>query len=123
MKENSHFAKISSDIYNEFILYEKQKLLAKEIDFLVDNYFFNAIKHSSFKSRYFYNFVKTDYRKGKRLVKCNEPCEKLFFIREGEVELKIEISLNELIRLINETILKTNCFKNAYKYVDYRGKF
>ena len=121
LTENCHLGKISQEIYNEFVLAEKQKSLTTELDFLTNNFFFDNIPIATFRSRYFYNFVKIEFSRGKILFKEKEFCEKLFFIKEGEIELKLESSLVDLIKLINNTILNTKCFKKSDKYLDFRG--
>ena len=100
---------------------EKQKIINNEIEFLLRNYFFNEITLGTFRNRYFYNFVKHVLPRGLVLFKEKENCDKLFFIREGEIELKIEISLLDLIKMINNMVLKTRCFKKLEKYLDYKG--
>lgn len=94
----------------------------KEIDFLVSNFFFRNISLSNFKTKYFYNFLRLELLKGTSLFKEKETCQKLYFIKEGEVELKLELSTIELMKLINHLILKADCFKDKKKYLDNRGK-
>lgn len=97
---------------------EKKKFLNKEIDFLVDNFFFKSFKPFFYKKRYFYDFVFHKFEKGKYLSKLNEKCENLYFIKEGEVELKIEISLLSLSILISELLEKTGFTKDFDDYED-----
>ena len=77
LTENCHLGKISQEIYNEFVLAEKQKSLTTELDFLTNNFFFDNIPIATFRSRYFYNFVKIEFSRGKILFKEKEFCEKL----------------------------------------------
>jgi hypothetical protein len=93
-----------------------------EVDFLISNFFFRNISLSNFRTKYFYNFLRVELLKGTPLFKEKEPCQKLYFIKEGEVELKLELSTIELIKLINHLVVKLNCFKDKNKYIDNRGK-
>ncbi len=104
---DSYLGKIKYDIYREYILSEKQKILAKDMAFLNDNFFFKSMKPYLFRKKIFYDFVKMDYNKGKVLINEREITQNIYFLKEGEVELKIEVSLIDLNKLINNLIYDT----------------
>jgi len=113
---DSYLGKIKYDIYREYILSEKQKILAKDMAFLNDNFFFKSMKPYLFRKKIFYDFVKMDYSKGKVLINEKEITQNIYFVKEGEVELKIEVSLIDLNKLINNLIYDTKLVPDEEYY-------
>jgi hypothetical protein len=67
-----------------------------------------SIPLAIFKRKFFSDFVLCEESKGTYLYKEKIPITHLYFIKEGEVEVKMEISLDDLINLILLICSKTN---------------
>jgi len=98
---------------------EKQKVINLEINFLIENFFFRSITPFFFKKKYFYDFIFHELPKHSKLIKEQEPCDSIYFVKEGEIELKIELTLLELSYLITDLISKTELSKEFKDYEDF----
>lgn len=111
-------ASISSVIYTDFIQVESKKISKKNSMFLIDNFFFKGISKMMFETRFYPFFNKEFYPKGTVLFRENDEIEKIYFLKEGEVEIstyKTFLELNsyykENIKILVDKISKT---KNIY---------
>jgi CRP-like cAMP-binding protein len=102
------------------MMIERQKLITNEINFLLENFFFKAFSVNFFRKKYFYDFVLTDYNKGQVLFREKESADHLFFIAEGEIELKIESTVPELSDTIKNLLNLTNLNR---QFKDYESDF
>ena len=99
--------KISHEVYDEFIADERMKEFNSEISFLISNFCFKSIPPYIFKKKYFFDFIPTETCKGTVLCKIKQSIETIYFIKEGEIELRLDISLIELRKLTLLLIEKT----------------
>ena len=102
------------------MLIERQKLITNEINFLLENFFFKSFTVNFFRKKFFYDFVFTEYNKGHTLFKEKEQADSLYFIVDGEIELKIESTVSELGDIIKNFLNLTNLNK---QYKDYESDF
>ena len=93
---------ISSSIYRENVLIEDERQKAKEETFLIENYFFRNITRNIFDRKYFNNFIKEEFKRGKILFNQNERVDNIYFVRQGELELSINRNYFEMFNIINQ---------------------
>ena len=108
-------------LYQDYISNEKQKSILKELNFLSKNFFFKTIPISVFKKKYFYDFVPLYLEKGKVIYDEKDKADCVYFVKEGEIELRIVSNLLELSKKIENLVLKTNSVKNVKKYINERS--
>jgi CRP-like cAMP-binding protein len=80
---------ISNDLYKQNILNEYIKMRNKEISFLNDNYIFSNIKKGTFLNIYFKYFKKEVYNRGEILFYEMDEVDRVYFIKEGRLELSL----------------------------------
>jgi len=90
---------IKLNVYQEYILVEKEKLKNKEVHFLMDNFFFKNVKYKAFSYKYFFNFRFDEYPRDTILFRENDHIDCLYFIKEGEVEMTVNKSILDLQKL------------------------
>jgi len=108
--EETHLGKISNEVYTEYISNENQKYKSKEIAYLLNNYIFKLIPVKIFKKNYYPDFIRLDFPKYTLIMKQNCAIDHVYFIREGEVELNMELSLIQLTNLINTLQARINYY-------------
>ena len=116
----SYLGKIPHEIYRDYILNEKQKIIAKEIDFLYSNFFFKVIHPSVFNKKLFYEFVSLEYSKGTVIINEKDELQYLYFIRDGEIQININLSILELNNLIYNLVNETKCYPDPERFLDSR---
>ena len=102
---------IKTDLYNEFVRKIHSKVLANQINFLIDNFYFRSIFKNYFEKYYFKFFELVKYNMKQIIVKENEQVQFCYFIKNGTVKLSSNRSVIEnhiLIELIKNIILKSN---------------
>ena len=109
--EDSHLGVISHSIYKFYQSTERHKLLSKEVQYLLHSFIFKFIKFNTFYTKYFNFFIESSYLKNFVLFNENEPVKDIIYIKEGEIELSINVNFDDLNLLINKLIRKTK-FKN-----------
>ena len=104
---------IKTDLYNEFVRKVKSKLLASQINFLLDNFYFRSIFKNYFEKNFFKFFDLVEYKIKQIIVNENEPVHYCYFIKSGSIRLTSNRSILEnhiLIELIKNILLKSeNC--------------
>jgi len=83
------------------------------------------VKFESFKDKYFTLFILQDYSKNKIIFNQNSDFEDIYFVKEGEIEITLKITLlelNDLIMKIGKNISNSfNEFKHfAFEYKDFK---
>lgn len=119
--EDCYLGRIQQELYHDYISNEKHKTILKEIDFLSSNFFFKSIPIGAFKKKYFYDFVAIEMNKGQYLYNEKDQPDLIYFIKEGEVELRITSSLYELSKKVETLIDSTKAFDNRHEFVDDRS--
>jgi len=102
--ENVHLGEINIDIYKDYVLSERSKERTKEINFLLDNFFFKGIKKNYFDKKYYSMIIQENYYSGKVIYSENDPSDYLYFIKEGQVELSFNYSMIELHKRIRQLL-------------------
>ena len=115
LSENLDLFCIKTDLYNEFVRRIRSKLLADQINFLLDNFFFRSIYKNYFEKYYFKYFDLVEYKIKQIIVNENDPIKFCYFIKSGTVKLTSNRSIIEnhiLIELFKNIILKTDSYND-----------
>lgn len=105
--------------FKEILIPEKQKLMLKECKFYID-YYFKIIKPIVFQIKYLSFFVENSFEKGYTLFESDSNPGFCYFIKEGEIELKLSISLINLDKKLKELMRAVNYNKELDNEVSIR---
>ncbi len=83
----------SNDLYQKNIINEFQILKNKEISFLNDNCIFKNVQKGTFLNHYFKYFTIEEYWRGENIFLEMQNTEKVYFIKEGRIDLNIYTSM------------------------------
>ena len=112
----SYIGCIKHAVYQEFVLNEKEKIKAKEVQFLIENYFFRPVKVKTFVKRFFKDFEYEEVDREKILFKEKDVTDYIYFIKEGDVELLVNKSIIDVQKWIrSSSILDKDTLIEDYK--------
>ena len=106
-----------ADTYDDFVRKVQSRLLANQVNFLLDNFFFRSIYKNYFEKYYFKFFELIEYKLKQVIIKENEPVQNIYFIKSGSVKISSNRSIIEnhiLIELIKNILLKMNSYDNDF---------
>lgn len=69
--------------------------------YLLDGFYFQSVKASVFKKKYFDDFKKIEISRGEILIKEGANYQNVYFIQNGELEISVNQTLLEINQLIN----------------------
>lgn len=101
---------------------ENQKFKSKEIAFLLDNFTFKTVSEKLFKKNLFPDFIRNSYPKYSYIYKQNQEIDYIYFIREGEVELSMELNLIQLNDLIVFLVSKVGGDAKQFNVIQGKNK-
>jgi len=110
-QENTILGFLNKEIYNEYIYEKNQKILLKNIQFLNNVSFFKFISSGNFNKNYFKNFDLKKHSKNQFLLDQNSEVNKIYFIKEGKVDVSLSVNIFEIQSLMEE--IKIKLFKNT----------
>ena len=84
--EETHFAVLTKDIYNRIVALNQDKIHAENIEFLKTLLPFKGWPKGNL-DQIFYQLEERVYKKGQIIYKEGDDANRIFFIREGEVEV------------------------------------
>ena len=123
-EDNTIILKIDESIYKEKISKELNNYRMRETKFLNENFFFNDVSRFNF-NKIFELFHFKEFKKGDIVIqeKDNHAQNFIYFIREGILDITINLNLIELLKLIKELVYKKNNFiKSFYNTIDLEMK-
>ena len=109
--EDTDVGYLEMNLYQSYIGEEKNKIIKKQINFLLQNFFFKKINPKKFQKKYFGYFICNNYKKGDILYKEDENPKYAFFIEEGRVELSSSKNILEMeltIEALNKKLKNIN---------------
>ena len=112
-----------NDIYIEFMKNQKNKIKTDQINFLIDNFFFNSISKFLFEKLYFDLFDYENYKMNDIIIEENTKVDYLYFIQSGKVDLSSDRNIIEnhlLINIIYDILKKQN---KKYKINSVNDKY
>ena len=122
ISENStELAALPIKLYNSEIANLKSMILEGKISDLHSSHFFNKMKYYKFRKKYYNLFLFEKFYNGDILFKEGEEIKKIYFIKEGKVELYTSKSMNEIESLMALLIKKKKSIQlndNSQKTID-----
>ena len=91
---------IKKNIYEEFVLNEKERIKTREIQFLIENYFFRPVKIKTFVKKFFKDFIYEEALRDTIIFKEKDAMDYIYFIKEGEVEIYVNKTIVEIQKFI-----------------------
>ena len=92
---------------------EKKKIIHKECLFLLEN-FFSSIKFYLFYSKHFHLFTQHEYSNGKNLFTEEDKFEYIYFVKDGEVELSLNMNVFQIDEKIHLLSNKLNILPKVF---------
>jgi len=91
---------LNSADYIDIIAPKRRLEKLKEINFLLNNFFFHDISIHIFEKNYFHLFSACEYRRGNILFSTGVHPRALIFIKEGKISLELKTSIFNIQKLI-----------------------
>ena len=101
-EEDCIILSLKNEIYKSLLSESNKRLKSFDVIFICKNFFFNDISPIIFNKRYFSLFKLINKAKGDIIYKQNESLSSVYFIKEGNVKLEINISILEIYNLIKK---------------------
>ena len=122
--EDTDVGYLEMDLYSSHLGEEKNKIIKKQLLFLLKNFYFNRINAKKFEQKYFGYFIRNIYKKGDIIFKEDEIPQYVYFIEDGKIELSTTKNILEM-QITIETLekklknIKSIINKNAQKNDTY----
>ena len=120
-QDNVELLCFKNDVYNEFVTHMKSKFVGTQVDFLLDNFFFNSIYKGLFDRVYLKYFEYDKYIMNQAIVEENEPIKYLYFVKNGNIKLfsnRNIIQNHILIQIINNILKRKSLIMNHGSSID-----
>ena len=91
---------LKNEIYKALLFENNRKLKSFDVIFICKNFFFNDISTTIFNKNYYPFFKLLTKSKDDIIYKQNNKVNSVFFIKEGDLKLEINVSMTELYNLI-----------------------
>ena len=111
-EEDCIICSLSIEYYNSLIAEENKKLRVIDLQFLLNNFFFNEISPNIFNRYYFPMFKLSDKKKKEVIFKSNDKLSSVFLLKDGIIKTEISVNVKDLIKLI-KTIIKALYIKSS----------
>ena len=111
-ESNCEFLFFDKNEFLEIFNLEKNKIKIREMVFLSDNYFFSSISKKVFEKKYFTQFSIKRYNLDNVIFKEDEKSDKLYFVKEGVIEISIHKNVLELFSLVKNLLKYEPQLKN-----------
>jgi len=115
-EEDTICLSISNGIFQKYITCEIQKLKNKEISFLNDNQIFKAIQRGTFLNNYLKYFIREEFPLGTVIFEEEKPLEKIYFLKEGKMELSLHTNFLGLNKYANELLNANEEIHEVFKH-------
>ena len=114
--EDCHLSFLEIEIYDSFLKKEKEKITGRMINYLHNKFFFNHINEHEFVDQFFSSFVFEVKEIGYKVTDQNEKLDYIYFIKEGEVSVNCDLSINIFAKNILFPLKEQSIFKSNEKY-------
>ena len=117
-EEKTYLAWMKSVDYANIIAPRRKIEKYNEIMFLYKNFFFKNLNVYAFEKKYFHLFPPREFVKGDTIYYQNIIPNHLYFIKTGQIQLEIKVSIFELQYLIEqlfERMIKNKYYKDIYR--------
>ena len=99
-EEDCVILSLHNDMYRALLYENNRKLKSFDVIFICKNFFFNDISTTIFNKNYYPFFKLLTQTKDDIIYKQNNKVNSVFFIKEGDLKLEINVSMTELYNLI-----------------------
>lgn len=99
-------ASITAEVYKEFLAMESRKITSKNVQFLLDKYFFCNVPRMIFLIKYYPYFLKKVVDKGKVLFEEGDKTDKVYFVISGRIDISLKKSILSLNSYISQMVEK-----------------
>lgn len=103
--EDTHLGVLTKDIYTECICEVDEKIKKQNKALLLSNILFHDIDKNKFEKRYFNFFIFNRISRNQKIFCEGKTPDGIYFIREGEYDVSLKTSINELLNIIKTLIL------------------
>ena len=113
-EEDCIILSLKNVIYQALLSDSNKKLKSFDVVFICKNFFFNDISPIIFNRRYFSLFKLINKSKNDILYNQSDKLSSIFFIKEGNIKLEINVSMLDIYNLIKyyyDTLTNNNCIK------------
>ena len=100
-KEECYFSIVEKQVYDTSLKFAQEKSQLKNISFFTNSAIFKGINASIFLNKFYFSFKRRAFKKGDILFQKGKERKSIFFIIKGEVELRKNMTLNNINELIN----------------------
>ena len=100
--DTCHFGTLTKSVYELCLKTAKNRLRYKAVNYFLKGPIFKSVSTNLFEGKIFNFFVNSEYERGAMLFRRGCCLDKVYFIKEGEVELYMKLTLQELNALIVE---------------------
>ena len=97
-----HFGTLTKSVYELCLKTAKNRQRYKAVNYFLKGPIFKSVSTNLFEGKIFNFFVNSEYERGTMLFRRGCCLDKVYFIKEGEVELYMKLTLQELNALIVE---------------------
>ena len=101
-KEICYLAVLDKKIYESYLKMAQTKTRVRNVLFFTEGPIFRGFPLNIFLNEYFYSFKKIFFPKGKQIFSTGEKRTKIYFIEKGEFEFGINITLNEIGKIMDK---------------------
>ena len=119
--EECYFGYLDIQLYNTNFYQEKKEIFDKKVHFLYNNFFFGKISFRRFTTKFFNWFISEEYDNNIYLYKENTPCEFIYFIEDGIVELESSRTVLDIQILLNDLEEKREAMKERGLKFNYNN--
>jgi CRP-like cAMP-binding protein len=119
--EDCYFGYIDIQLYNINFYEEKKAIFEKKVNFLYSNFFFSKISIRKFETHFFNWFISEEYKNNDLIYKENDPCQFIYFIEEGAIELTSSRTILEIQLLLENLEERRLSMKEKGEKKDYNN--
>ena len=101
-KEICYLAVLDKKIYESYLKMAQTKTRVRNVLFFTEGPIFRGFPLNIFLNEYFYSFKKIFFPEGKQIFSTGEKRTKIYFIEKGEFEFGINITLNEIGKIMDK---------------------
>ena len=108
--------------YDASIKIYAEKNKRQNINFILDFFIFKTLTYFTIFKKYYNNFVSVYFEKGFKIYDINDKINDIIFIKEGDFDISIRMSFNEIIDLIKYYLKKITDFnqtQNIKKFLNF----
>ena len=116
-EEECIICSLSNEFYASLIAEENKKLKVIDLQFLLNNFFFNEISANIFNRYYYPMFKLCEKNKKDVIFRSNEKLTSIFLLKNGTIKTEIYANIKDLIKLIEKIMKALYSKSNSLKTI------